>query len=213
MMGGFGSGRKSEVNCTDVCRSIDIRRWQREGNLVPGNHFIGQSIRNGKKMTSISVRVEVSQLRLTYTHQRNSGISDNLDYPVRLQMTSCHYGGVRYWFACPADGCGRRVAILYRDRGGKYFACRHCYQLAYKSQRETASDRADRKANKIKDKLSWPLGILNPVSGKPKGMHWKTYYRLLTEHNDYLNRALLGVSEKLLEINKKLRNIEKQMYK
>jgi hypothetical protein len=39
--------------------------------------------------------------------------------------------------------------------------------------------------------------IANPNGGKPKGMHWKTYYRLTAEHDDYVNQALLGISVKL----------------
>jgi hypothetical protein len=33
-------------------------------------------------------------------------------------------------------GCGKRVGILYLPQGGKYFGCRHCYQLTYKSSQE-----------------------------------------------------------------------------
>lgn len=210
-MGGFGSGRKSEVKCTDDYWSIDIRHWQRQGNLAPGNYFIGRCKRSGKKTIFVSVRVEADQLRLTYSRQQGDGAAENLNYQIRVQTTSCHYGGVRYWFSCPSTGCNRRVAVLYRN--GKYFACRGCYQLVYRSQRETIDYRADRKVNKIKEKLRWPGGILNPIGKKPKGMHRKTYYGLLAEHNDYLNQALLGISGKLLDINNKLRNIEKQMCK
>jgi hypothetical protein len=86
-------------------------------------------------------------VRFIYSCQSNGGEKEKLDYPVRLQTTSCHYGGACYWFTCPASGCGRRVALLY---GGKIFACRQCYHLAYESQRETPDDRAGRKANNIR---------------------------------------------------------------
>lgn len=59
--------------------------------------------------------------------------------PVYLDWTACHLGGQRPWFLCPTRGCGRRIANLY---GGAIFACRHCYRLAYPSQRETPDDRA-----------------------------------------------------------------------
>jgi hypothetical protein len=202
-MGGFGSGRKFGADCTEDYRSIDIRRWQRDGYLVPGRYIDWQWSRNGEKIAAINVKVEIGQLRLIYNFRRNNVDEwENLNYPIRLQTTACHYGGVRYWFICPAVGCGRRTAVLYL--GGKYFACRHCYHLAYRSQRETPDDRASRRADKIRDKLSWNRGILNPTGGKPKGMHWKTFYRLLAMHNDYSNQALMGIATKLKILNSRL---------
>jgi hypothetical protein len=201
-MGGLGSGRKFGADCTEDCRSIDIRRWQREGYLTPGRYLDWQWLRNGEKVAAINVKVETGQLRLIYSYRRNGDEWKSLDYPVRLQTTSCNYGGERYWFTCPAVGCGRRVAVLYL--GGKYFACRHCYQLAYRSQRETADNRATRKADKIRDKLHWEPGIFNGIGWKPKGMHWKTYHRLKAEHDDYVDRALLGMATKLKLVDARL---------
>jgi hypothetical protein len=194
-MGGFGSGRKFGADCTDDYRSIDVRRWQRDGNLTPGQYLNWQWLQNGEKVAAISVRVEAGQLRLIYNYQRNGSDWESLDYPVYLQTTNCHYGGVRYWFTCPAVGCGRRVALLYL--ADKYFACRHCYQLAYRSQRETIDDRAASRADKIRNKLHWQRGIFNLQGYKPKGMHWKTYHRLTVKHDDYANQALLEMAVKL----------------
>ena len=98
-------------------------------------------------------------------------------YPVRLVRTPCHLGGLRPWFLCPARGCGRRVALLYG--GGDIFACRHCYKLAYASSREAVSDRALRRADQLRERLGWAPGILNAEGEKPKGMHWRTFDRLV----------------------------------
>ncbi|MGZ8927245.1 MAG: hypothetical protein ACXW03_02175 [Methylobacter sp.] len=201
-MGGFGSGRKFGADCTEDYRSIDIRRWQRDGYLVPGRYINWQWSRNGEKIAAISAKVETGRIRLIYNYRKNGSEWESLDYPVRLQTTRCNYGGERYWFFCPAVGCARRVAVLYL--GGKYFACRHCYRLAYKSQRETPDDRAARKADKIRDKLHWEPGILNDNGWKPKGMHWKTYHRLTKEHDDYVDRVLLGMAAKLKLVDARL---------
>ncbi|MGJ0428422.1 hypothetical protein [Methylobacter sp.] len=207
-MGGFGSGRKFGADCTDDYRSIDVRRWQRAGYLVPGQYFNWQWSINGEKVATISVKVEAEQLRLIYSYRRNSDDWENLNYPVRLQTSSCNYGGVRYWFICPIVGCGRQVALLYL--GDKYFACRHCYKLAYRSQRETVDDRASRRANKIRDKLNWQLGILNLPGLKPKGMHWKTYYRLLAKHDNYSKQVLLGLAAKIEIMTNRLSALRNQ---
>ena len=133
---------------------------------------------------------------------------ESLDYPVRLQTTECNFGGVRYWFTCPAVGCSRRVAVLHQ--GGKIFACRHCYQLAYKSQRETPGDRGHRGANNIRRRLGWPVGIAFPGGGKPKGMHWKTYWRLFAEHNEYANQALQGMIAHMKKVDKRFSSLQEK---
>lgn len=187
-MGGYGSGRKFGANLIEDYRCIDIRRWQREGLLKPWNSFSAEWMRNGEKIAGINVKVESGQLLLSYNFRRND--TDNwecLEYPVRLQTTECNYGGVRNWFTCPAKGCGRRVAVLYS--AGKYFACRQCYQLTYQSQRETKGDRGYRGAGKVRKKLGWQPGIANSPEGKPKGMHWRTYNRLVAKHLAYSNDA------------------------
>lgn len=83
--------------------------------------------------------------------------------------------------------------------GGAVFACRHCRKLAYEVQRETAGDRAIRRADAIRDRLGWQAGILNPDGWKPKGMHWRTFWRLKAEH-DRLKGGALGAWAKRLGI-------------
>ena len=87
------------------------------------------------------------------------------------------------------------MAILY---GGGIFACRNCHQLAYPSQREADYDRAARRADKIRERLDWEQGILNPKGWeKPKGMHWRTFERLNTEHDVLVARSLARVTKHL----------------
>ncbi len=144
---------------------------------------------------SILVRTEHSRVVLIYRHQSYGEDWEDKNYPVYLDWTDCHLGGKRPWFLCPALGCERRVAILY---GGSIFACRHCYQLAYPSQHEEAYDRAARRADKIRERLSWEQGILNCRGWKkPKGMHWKTFQRLNKEHDNFVQISLAGIATKL----------------
>jgi hypothetical protein len=125
---------------------------------------------------------------------------------VYLDWTDCNFGGQRAWFHCPALGCGRRVAILYL--GGGIFACRHCYQLAYPSQREPDYDRAARRADKIRKRLCWEQGILNPKGWqKPKGMHWKTFERLNKEHDALVEISLAGIAAQLNSLGESFDNL------
>jgi hypothetical protein len=195
-MGGMGSGRRWHFGAndtTDDYRSIDVRRWRRDGLLDPHQSFGWQWSRRGEVVASIQVRTQPDRVILTYRHR--SGGSDWKDesYTVYLDWTECHLGGQRPWFLCPARGCGRRVAILY---GGAIFACRHCYRLAYPSQRETNDDRAARRADRIRERLGWEPGILNGNGLKPKGMHWQTFDRLTAEHDAFVEESLAGMAQR-----------------
>ncbi|MFQ5643989.1 MAG: hypothetical protein ACE5FQ_09840 [Thiogranum sp.] len=196
-MGGMGSGRHWYYGAKDTTsdyRAIDIRRLHKEGLLTPHRSFGWQWSRNGEVLASVQIRTEQHRIILNYRHRRNGEEWQDENYPVYLDWTPCNFGGQRPWFLCPARGCGRRVAILY---GGGIFACRHCYQLAYASQRETPDDRAARRANKIRERLGWEPGILNPKGWeKPKGMHWKTFERLNIEHDAHVAESLAGIARR-----------------
>jgi hypothetical protein len=186
IMGGIGSGQYSRYGAshtTDDYRLIDVRRWQRDGLLTPNKTFSWRWSRHGEEVASIRVSTEVNRVTLTYRHRNGGGDWKDKSYPVWLDWTPCNYGGQRAWFRCPASGCGRRVAILY---SGSIFACRHCHQLAYQSQREQAHDRTTRRADKIRERLCWESGILNGNGQKPKGMHWRTFEQLTIKHDALL---------------------------
>lgn len=196
-MGGIGSGRRLVVGAKDTTndyRSIDVRRWQRDGLLSPDNSFMWEWLKDGGRVASICVSVRRGLVVLDYQHRRREGVWKKECYPVRLDWTSCHFGFSRPWFICPAIDCGRRVAILY---GGEIFACRHCYQLVYASQREIAADRLLRKADKIRDRMRWEYGILGGLEPKPKGMHWRTYNRLCAEHDILVEGALKKYQDRI----------------
>jgi hypothetical protein len=196
-MGGRGSGRRWQPfanDTTDDYRALDVRRWKRDGLLTPGRSFGWHWLRDEETTASIQVRVEADRVILTYRSRSGSEDWEDQDYPVSLEWTPCHFGGERPWFRCPAIGCGRRVAILY---GGRIFACRHCYQLAYPSQREAGYDRAGRRAEKIRARLGWKPGFLNGRGwDKPKGMHWRTFQRLAAEHDELVSQSIFGIARR-----------------
>ncbi len=182
---GFGA------DTTEDYRAIDVRRLKREGLLSPGQAYGWQWSRNGAIVASIRIRTEPGRIILTYRHRHHGGDWQDESYPIYLDTTPCHLGGERHWFRCPAGGCNRRVAILY---GGAIFACRHCHRLVYASQRQKPWDRASRRADRIRDRLNWPGGILEGNGwGRPKGMHLRTYERLCREHDAHSDRAMTGI--------------------
>ena len=159
-MGGFGSGRQGGGRCTDDLRPLDVRKISRAGLLKPGRWFNWQWTCDDEVTATIGLRVEADRVVLDYRNQNrhhNGGEWEPMNYAVRLDWTSCGFGGRRVWWRCPAVGCGRRVAVLH---GGRVFACRQCNGLAYRCQREADDDRATRRADTIRRRLGWQPGIL-----------------------------------------------------
>jgi len=195
-MGGVGSGRRWHSNSketTESSRPLDIRKLQRAGVLVPGRCFGWEWSFGGERIANIQARVEVGRVVLLYRYRRR-GDNDwqDVEQPVQLEETRCNLGGTRPWWLCPS--CGRRVAVLYGP--GKHYACRHCYDLAYECQQETADDRAARRADRIRKRLGWQPGILNGNGWKPKGMRWGTYERLTAVHDAFVQVSLAGMARR-----------------
>jgi hypothetical protein len=181
-MGGIGSGswyRFDKKTTTDECQSIDVRYLHRNGLLQPGHSFSLRWSQAGKQIGSIGgVAHDDDRVTFFYRHRRGDSGGDWKDVKetVPLEWTPCNFGGERPWFVCPEAVCGRRVAVLYGP--GRYFLCRHCYDLSYRSQREDSMYGALRRAQKIRERLGGSANMTEPFPEKPKGMHWKTYERL-----------------------------------
>jgi hypothetical protein len=119
-MGGPGSGnrwRYGAKSTTDDYRTLDVRRWAREGVLKPGYRGGWQWTCDGETVASIQMRAEQDRVILRYRHRSGDAEWKDEQYAVRIVRTPCNLGGRRAWFNCPAVGCGRRVAILSADIG------------------------------------------------------------------------------------------------
>ena len=172
-MGGAGSGnwyRFDKKTTTGECHSVDVRYLYREGLLASGRWFTLRWSRAGSETGSIRGAVieegKPERVVLTYRHRRGPGGEwEDVREPVPLTWTGCNFGGERPWFVRPGAGCGRRVALLYRP--GRYFLCRHCYDLTYESQRENAMYRALHKAQAIRDRLGGSANMTEPFPERP----------------------------------------------
>jgi hypothetical protein len=182
-MGGYGSGRPGGKDTVEDCRSVDVNKLQRAGCLAPGYSGGWQWLRDGDRVANISLTCDGRTLTLEYRVRQYGGDWNDVRQAVRLIFTPCHFGGTRPWFLCPGivngTRCGRRVAKLHA--GGRYFLCRHCYQLSYASQSEREFDRLLRRANKRRTQLGGEPGTGSMIAAKLKGMHWKTYEARVAE--------------------------------
>jgi len=205
-LGGAGSGswyRWNKKTTIEGCRSLDIRRLHREGLLKSGHRFSWCWWRAEQKVASIKALVYRDRLVLSYRHRSGPGSEwEEVMEPVALEWTPCNFGGERPWFVCPGVACGRRVAILYRQ--GKYFLCRHCYDLRYESQREDKKDRALRRAHKIRTRLGGSANMMELFPERPKGMHLDTYMKLFWQHDEAHREELAGMREWLDKLQKRV---------
>jgi hypothetical protein len=193
-MGGRGSGRCSSYSGkaeTSDSMPLDIRKITRKGLLVPGSSFSWQWLVNDRQVAGISIRVDFNQGMVFSYRMKSTG--EVVEQRVQTQTSACHLGGQRHWFTCPR--CSKRVAVLYAP--DRYFACRQCGGLGYATQKEGPGDRASTKANKLRTRLGWEIGILNLDGPKPKGMHWKTHHRLKGQHDELVKFSLQEMGNKL----------------
>lgn len=164
-----------------------MRRLARAGALRAGVSSRWQWTLDGEMVDEMQLVAGPGYVTLSYRLSTPGKPWASYWYPVSIEYTPCPLGGARPWFLCPAEGCGRRVAILYLDR---VFACRHCHRLAYASTRETSDDRAARRADRIRGRLGWAPGILNGPGRKPKWMRWRTFVRLASRHEALVGRSM-----------------------
>lgn len=201
MMGGLGSGRRwsSGRVLVEDGLVLDINKLMRDGIISPGarrsGSLVWRRVPNGEQIASVSYSAnahdpEDARLHLTY---RVNG--DPQDYGIDLETTRPNFGGDRWWMICPATG--RRVAKLYLPNGGKIFASRQAYGLAYRSQRERAHERALTQAQNIRTNLGGSSSLFEPFPPRPKGMWQRTYRRLRLEGLDAEWRSWEGVGRRL----------------
>jgi len=199
-MGGYGSGRAgSGRGTTNEYLRMDVSFMAKQGFLREHASSSLHWSRGGERIGTINFRTEADKVVLSYRCRQRGDDWESLEYAVRLERTPCRFGGFRTWFLCPAGRCGRRVAFLY---GGRIYACRNCYRLAYLSQRQSLCDRRSDRAAGILKRLrcdDW-LTIFDTDPPRPKGMHERTYRRLAARYEIARYHALRTAPSGLGEV-------------
>jgi hypothetical protein len=127
--------RSNKKDTVEDYKTIDVRYLQRQGWIYSGMLYSLNWTRGGEPSGSIQVKTGHDAITLIYRHKRYGQDWEEVNQVVHLTWTPAHFGGRRPWFVC--GNCGRRVAVLYG--AGKYFACRLCYDLTYRSCQESDS--------------------------------------------------------------------------
>jgi hypothetical protein len=189
-------------------RRLDINRLRQAGCLQPGYWGSWEWKQDGERVASIQFWRKGDRLVLSYRVRQHDGEWQDVEQPTPIFWMPCRFGGARPYFVCPGIvngiACGRRVTKLYG--AATYFLCRHCYRLAYASQREDRYDRALRRANNIRRRLGGEPGTASAFPARSKGMHRDTYERL---QSAVLNAEILA-QERLVNALAQLQRRERR---
>lgn len=102
-----------------------------------------------------------------------------INQTIRLVGCPRHFGGLQWYFVCPAQG--RYVSVLWSLPGQRFFVGRQSLgkQVAYLSQYHSPGARAHYSADKLCNRIGG-AGASDEwdVPPKPKWMRWRTYERL-----------------------------------
>jgi hypothetical protein len=189
-MGGISSGNYGGKRTTNRMSQLDIRKINRAGSLEVGLY---------SRTANVEIHADTNRVTLSYRRENHVGVWEEYRCAVNLDWTHCNYGGKRPWWVCP--DCGKCVAVLY---GGRRFACRHCHDLTYTSTRAAPGSEHYARAKKVRMKLGWGGGVASPMGDRPKGMHWKTYLRLLTQLSCHGMAALPSTDKLVTQVNNRL---------
>ena len=99
----------------ELYKSIDVRRWRREGRLRAGQQFSWPWTSGGEPSGTINVRTEVDEVVLIYCVRSFLAGWKSIEQRVPITWTHCHLGGRRPWFICSA----RTQRTILRAAGGR----------------------------------------------------------------------------------------------
>jgi hypothetical protein len=205
-MGGIGSGIWSRYACKSTVESknaVSIHYLKKQGCLHEGNNGTLSWSRDGVPTGAIGYRVKDKGIQFSY-RSRTSDYDEweNVELFIQFDYTACNYGNQRTWLLCPH--CHKRVAVVYC--GGKYFHCRKCSQLNFRSQHENYLERQQIKAENIRKKLGGSASLVSYFPDKPKGMHWQTYWQL---QNKAMQCEIVSMQGQKASLERMTRMIEK----
>lgn len=199
-MGGTGSGHWRGARRDSAFWRLDIDRLKRTGSIRPGLVSISWN-RRGECVASIRLLFsdELDRVTLIYRSRSRGEAWEDIRDPIQLDLTKPNFGGVRYWFVCP--GCQKRRKVLY---GRRLYRCRECHRLTYASQYDPFPQQPWKRAHEVRERLGGEAGFSSQFPPKPKGMHWKTYYRLRDEDWQAEHLMCQVMNERLLGIRRRI---------
>lgn len=137
------------------CTSIDVGAFRKMMSPAFGNRqgVLGRGRGNGSIGFCLRWERQSPILKLHYAIN-----GELIEIPIPLVTTHTQFGGHRWWFRCPlaVDGtpCHRRAGKLYLPPGERFWGCRECHGLAYRSSQES------HKMERLSARLGLPIADL-----------------------------------------------------
>jgi hypothetical protein len=126
--------------------TLDLKYLAGQGAFVPGKRGMIRWPWSGASVGFEVRPVEGGQLLLILRYGVRNwsslilGLTSNetvVALAIRLETTPTPWGNMRWRGRCPLvrDGqpCNRRLLLLHRPDGARYFGCRVCHRLSYNS--------------------------------------------------------------------------------
>ena len=141
-MGGPGSGNfyRWRGKKATVEESLVVSVGTLRGRLVPGAAGTVTWTTGGVDRSAVGYAVDGSAdaPRVIFDYRWRD--AEDVRLSVWLEASPMRFGGRRWWFVCPlvvnGRACNRRACKLYLPPGGRYFGCRTCHRLTYRSAQE-----------------------------------------------------------------------------
>ena len=177
-MGGYGSGggNRKYSGTVEGCRRLNAMILQRRGLLMDGTAGSTSWSSNGENMGSIGIRGGRNQVVLHYRTRRGDEAWSDVEQAIGIDWFPRPFGGEQPFLLCPK--CGRRACELCM--GARHFACARCTRVVHASTRERASDRARRRAMKLRRRLGGSAEFEGPII-RPKRMRHDRFQRTMDE--------------------------------
>lgn len=218
-MGGWGSGRQGGAPTVEGCASLVLR----VRDVIAGGKGMGlegERVREGVCSWSHAFTGKTAELHfrskidaadrtgfVVVTHRtRDREPGEPRQYRVPLVARAQPYGGLRWFFLCPVTN--DRVCMLLLPNGGRIFASQAGHGLGYRSQRDTAENRAFRRAWKKRTAMGGtpdhgPLGtVLQKRYRQHRRTWWRDYARLLRDERVCLGHSVAGLRKLGVQIGR-----------
>ena len=111
---GHSTYRHAFRDTCELYKSIDVRRWRREGRLRAGQQFSWSWTSGGEPSGTVNVRTEVDAVVLIYRVRSFLAEWKSTEQRVSITWTHCHFGGAA--LGVPARPHERKIL---RAAGGR----------------------------------------------------------------------------------------------
>ena len=185
-MGGYGSGRPALRGVIEHRWRLDVRTCARRGMLTPGGVGTLTWTRDGEETGSAAYRASETALEVRYAIVGDEDELTPVVVTIPILRRSCRYGGHRNYWRCPR--CGRTCEVVVMASHGRWWGCRRCLRLRYRSQ---GLDRASRLQQRA-DELYARAGAESEDGKfihKHKWMRCRTFNRLMDRANQTSREA------------------------